>query len=119
MRKKICKWFFAWNFDKEETWLNEMAATGLALVAVSGICYTFEQSEPGEYGIRIELLNDLPSHPESEQYIRLLGKRRGESVRCGGCISQQVSHRTFDCFRITTADTAFEPCAVAVGSGWF
>jgi hypothetical protein len=80
MRKTICKWFFAWNFDKEEAWLNEMAATGLALVAVSGICYTFEQSEPGEYGIRIELLNNLPSHPESEQYIRFLEGTGAEHI---------------------------------------
>ena len=80
MRKTICKCFFAWNFDKEEKWLNEMAAMGLALVAVSGICYTFERSEPGEYGIRIELLNNLPSFPESEEYIRFLESTGAEHI---------------------------------------
>lgn len=80
MRKSICKWFFAWDFDKEEKWLNEMAAKGLALVAVSGIFYTFEQSEPGEYGIRIELLNNLPSFPESEEYIRFLESTGAEHI---------------------------------------
>ena len=34
MRKVIHKWFAAWNFDKEERWLNEMAAKGLGLVSV-------------------------------------------------------------------------------------
>lgn len=80
MRKSICKWFFAWDFDKEEKWLNNMAAKGLALVAVHGIFYTFEQSEPGEYGIRIELLNELPSFPESEQYIRFLEGTGAEHI---------------------------------------
>ena len=32
MRKVIRKWFWAWNFEKEEEWLNEMSAKGLALV---------------------------------------------------------------------------------------
>ncbi len=26
MRKTIRKWFWAWDTDKEEKWLNEMAA---------------------------------------------------------------------------------------------
>ncbi len=37
MRKVIHKGFFVWNFDKEERWLNEMAAKGLALISV-GFC---------------------------------------------------------------------------------
>ncbi|MEN6594678.1 MAG: DUF2812 domain-containing protein [Clostridiaceae bacterium] len=80
MRKSICKWFFAWDFDKEEKWLNNMAARGLALVAVHGIFYTFEQSEPGEYGIRIELLNNMPSFPESEEYIHFVESTGAEHI---------------------------------------
>ena len=34
MRKTIRKWFWTWDFEKEEKWLNEMAAQGLALVGV-------------------------------------------------------------------------------------
>ena len=34
MRTIIKKFFFVWDFDKEEKWLNEMAAKGLALVGV-------------------------------------------------------------------------------------
>lgn len=48
MRKTIHKLFFFWDFQKEEDWLNDMASIGLALVAVDGARYTFEQSEPGE-----------------------------------------------------------------------
>ena len=32
MRKKVYKWFWAWEFDKEEKWLNEMAADVEALL---------------------------------------------------------------------------------------
>ena len=31
MKKVIHKLFFAWNFEKEEQWLNEMASKGLVL----------------------------------------------------------------------------------------
>ena len=33
MRQVIRKWFWAWEFDKEEAWLNDMAAKGKALVS--------------------------------------------------------------------------------------
>lgn len=32
MRQTIHKLFWVWEFDKEEKWLNEMAARGFALV---------------------------------------------------------------------------------------
>ena len=37
MRRIIKKLFFVWDFDKEEKWLNEMAAKGLCLVS-TGFC---------------------------------------------------------------------------------
>ena len=80
MRRTICKWFFTWDFEKEERWLNEMAARGLALISVTFCAYTFEQTEPGEYGVRLELLEYLPSNPESEQYIRFLESTGVEHV---------------------------------------
>ena len=32
MRQVIRKWFWAWEFDKEEQWLNDMAAKGKAII---------------------------------------------------------------------------------------
>jgi len=29
--KKVFRWFWVWDFEKEERWLNEMAAQGWAL----------------------------------------------------------------------------------------
>ena len=65
MRTTVRKWFWGWDFDKEEAWLNEMAAKGLALVSVGLGRYEFEETEPREYRVAMELLEHLPTHPES------------------------------------------------------
>lgn len=78
MRHVIRKAF--WNYEKEERWLNEMAAKGLALVDYSWCRYAFEESRPGEYIIRIELLENLLTHPESTQYIRFMEENGAEQV---------------------------------------
>ena len=72
MRRTVFKVFLLWDFDKEERWLNEMAARGLALVSVGYCNYTFEQGDPGEYTVRLELLDNLPANAQSEQYIRFI-----------------------------------------------
>lgn len=69
MKQVIHKTFFAWNFDKEEKWLNDMAANGLNLVDASLFRYVFEEGPPGEYQYRLEFLDNLPAHPESRQYL--------------------------------------------------
>lgn len=78
MRKTITKLFWAWNYDKEEKWLNEMAAKGLALIAVGYCRYTFEECRPGEYNVRLELLENVPTALESTQYIRFIEESGAE-----------------------------------------
>ena len=80
MRKTVKKFFWAWDFDKEEAWLNEMAAKGLCLVSVGYCRYDFEDCLPGEYSIRLELLKNKPSHPESVQYVEFLEETGAEHV---------------------------------------
>ncbi len=80
MRRTIFKWFWLWEFEKEEKWLNEMASKGLALAGVGLAQYTFEESSPGEYTIRLEMLKDFPSHPESQRYIRFLEETGAEHI---------------------------------------
>lgn len=60
------------NFEKEEKWLNEMAAKGLNLVKYSFGKYTFEEGTPGEYIYRLQLLDKMPSDPESKDYIEFM-----------------------------------------------
>ncbi|MBQ1391069.1 MAG: DUF2812 domain-containing protein [Firmicutes bacterium] len=61
-RRAIWKWFWVWDFEKEEAWLNEMAMNGWALVAVGFCKYTFERTEPGEYQVRLELRGADPGY---------------------------------------------------------
>ena len=61
-RKTLYKWFFVWDFDKEEAWLNELAMNGWVLVDVGFCRYTFERCEPGEYIIRLEMHGSDPDY---------------------------------------------------------
>ena len=53
MRKIMHKWFWVWDYEKEEKWLNEMAAAGLALISASFCRYEFEECVPGAYELCI------------------------------------------------------------------
>lgn len=72
MRKVIHKIFWIWEYEKEEKWLNEMAAKGLSLAAVRLMAYEFETTQPGEYHVCLQALEHSLSHPETENYIHFL-----------------------------------------------
>ena len=59
--KTLHKLFWVWEFDKEERWLNEMAREGWALTKAGFCTYTFESCEPGEYIIRLEMIDNSPN----------------------------------------------------------
>lgn len=99
MRQVFRKWFWVWDFDKEEIWLNEMAAKGLQLSSVGYCRYEFEPCQPGEYTIRLELLNHPPGHAESKQYIAFLEETHAEYI---GFVLSWVY------FRKKTIDGAFD-----------
>ena len=52
------KWFWAWQDEKEETWLTEMAHQGLHLddVPFPGR-YQFKSGEPADYVYRLDYLS--------------------------------------------------------------
>ena len=80
MRKIIRKAFFIWDFDKEEQWLNEMAAKGLCLVSVGFFKYEFEDCLPGEYKICLQLLEKMTRNPESQKYLEFMEQTGAEHV---------------------------------------
>ncbi len=80
MRHTVYKLLWGWEYDKEEKWLNEMAAQGKALVSVGFCKYIFEDTEPGEYTIKIELLDNMASSPRSKSYIRFLEETGAEHI---------------------------------------
>lgn len=78
MRKKLIKIMV--DFEKEERWLNKMAAQGLALVNYTFLTYTFEACEPGEYIYRIEYFGKSANSAEGESYISFLEEASVEHV---------------------------------------
>ena len=73
-RKTIRKWFWVWEFEKEEAWLNEMAMNGWVLDGVGFCTYHFIRSEPEEYTVRLEM------HPYDEAYIQFMEETGAEYV---------------------------------------
>ena len=69
-----------WDYEKEEKWLNSLSAKGLAMTDYSWCRYVFEETLPGEYIYRIELLEKPASHPESRQYIAFIEDTGAEFV---------------------------------------
>ncbi len=99
MRQVIRKLFWAWEFDKEEKWLNDMAAQGKVLVSARYLTYEFEDSAPGEYAVRLEMLEHAPDSAEGRQYIEFVESTGAEYV---GRVMKWVY------FRRKTADGPFE-----------
>lgn len=87
------------NVIKEEKWLNEMAAKGLALSDYSWCRYVFEDAPKGEYIYHIELLEHSITHPESQKYIEFLEDTGVEFV---------ASYMRWVYFRKKAADGAFD-----------
>lgn len=68
---KKYKWFFVWNYEKEENWINEMSKKGFQLTKVGFAQYWFKK-DVINYTYRIELLqNDIRSK-EANDYIDFL-----------------------------------------------
>jgi len=81
MRYKTVRVFFINQHEKEEKWLNEMAAKGFAMASIrGGISYEFLKCEPGEYTYRLELLEHNVMSPESINYIQFIEDTGAEMV---------------------------------------
>jgi len=73
-RKTVRKWVWVWNFEKEEQWLNTMAAQGWVLDGAGFCTYHFIKCEPGEYTVRLE----MKEHDEA--YISFMEETGAEYV---------------------------------------
>ncbi len=72
--KTLHKWFWVWDFEKEEAWLNGMAQNGWILESVGFCTYHFVKCEPGEYNVRLEM------HGYDESYIQFMQDTGAEFV---------------------------------------
>lgn len=78
-QKIIRKWFWVWEFEKEEQWLNQMAQIGWVLEKTSFATYCFRRCEPDTYTIRLEF------HPYDESYIQFMTETNAEYIGRMGC----------------------------------
>ena len=73
-RNIVKKWFWVWEFEKEEQWLNTMAQSGWVLDKL-GLCkYEFVACEPGEYTVRLEMRD------HDQEYIDFIAETGAEYV---------------------------------------
>jgi hypothetical protein len=77
MNEKIIhksKWFWAWQDDREETWLGEMSRQGLHLLYQGAFGqYTFAQGEPRECAYRLDFVTNARKNPDYYQLFRDAG----------------------------------------------
>ncbi len=100
-KKTVRKWMWAWNFDKEEEWLNQQAQNGWVLDGLGFCTYHFVKCEPDEYTVRMEMkpMKELGSN--CDDYIRFLEETGAEYI---GRMVQWIYFRkktelgTFDLF---------------------
>ena len=72
--RTIRKWFWVWEFEKEENWLNEMAMNGWVLESVGFCTYHFIRCQPEEYTVRLEM------RPYDESYAQFMEETGAEFV---------------------------------------
>lgn len=72
--KTVRKWFWVWDFEKEERWLNEMAFNGWLLDRIGLCTYHFIACEPGSYTIRLEM------RPHDDGYLQFMAETGAEYV---------------------------------------
>jgi hypothetical protein len=68
------KWFWAWQDEKEEAWLHEMAQQGLHLRSLAGpLQYKFEMGEPQNDYYRMDYIVDRKDYETYQQLFRDAG----------------------------------------------
>jgi hypothetical protein len=78
------KWFWAWQDEKEESWLSEMAAKGYHFEQVTFPCfYQFRRGEPAKYVYRLDY--QTLKTKDRDSYLQLFADAGWEHVgKMGG-----------------------------------
>ncbi len=86
MSKIIEKRFYEWEFEKEEKWLNEMVNEGWILQKIDynllklKAVYTFEQCEPDEYQIRIDIVHTNKMSNRTKEFVNFVKETGAEKI---------------------------------------
>lgn len=73
-RKTVRRWFWVYEFEKEEEWLCSMAMEGWVLDKVGFCRYEFVRCEPGEYTVRLEM------HDPDKDYLSFMDEIGAEYI---------------------------------------
>lgn len=95
----VRKAFF--DFQKEERWLDEMAAEGWEMTRYTWCRYVFVKGEPGRYQYRIQLLPASVTAADSREYLRFLQEAGVEVVdtyQRWAFLRKEVDGTPFDLF---------------------
>ncbi len=80
MSKTIFKVFFAFDYEKEQLWINEMSYKGYQLTSVFPFFYTFEENAEDDYIYSLDLsdkcllFDDAPKLNENCIFIGHIGR---------------------------------------------
>jgi hypothetical protein len=74
-RKHVFKWFSAWNDNREELWLEQMAGSGWHLIS-GPIVYCFEQGAPAQVRYRLDYRSNAAGLDEYVNLCRDAGWER-------------------------------------------
>ena len=74
------KWFWVWDFDEEEKWINQMSSEGKHLVAANWIKFQFKDGEPNKYIYRMQKIEGSPDKPSNKDYITFVEETGAEMV---------------------------------------
>jgi hypothetical protein len=90
---------FYLDHEKEEVWLNDMAARGWNLLRRGWLGYRFQEGKPGEYTYRVRLLPDWATGEKRHQYFEFMWESGVEVICKAG---------RWGYFRKPTAEGTFE-----------
>ncbi|MCL1918314.1 MAG: DUF2812 domain-containing protein [Peptococcaceae bacterium] len=123
---KINKWKFHLDYEKEEAWLNEMSAKGLAFTSLFLFRFTFTDCKPGEYIYRTEFLRNSLRHPESQKYISFMAENGVEFMASWSSLvyfRKKAPEGSFDIYSDLDSRLAHyrrvSTCWLAVIAFWF
>ena len=81
MRRVIHKWFWIWQLEKEQAWINEMASHGYSLEHAGRLTFEFDETEPGKYIYKEIFLKGWGDSAENLKYFKFL-EEMGIKVVC-------------------------------------
>ena len=81
------KLFWVWQWEKEENWINDMAARGLLLTEVGVFRYEFEEGKPGAYQYCMQTLKGSAGKKRNQEYIEFL---KDIDIKCIGAVGSRI-----------------------------